>query len=111
MSLKYTALTLICLVKLVYIQLPISIPIPERPYSLDDTDIHLSTCPGYSSDIVNVNGQLDYYSFWDIDTLEDIEKLKILAKIVLLMLERMKHVQKFDSIPCVGDGDLSGRNV
>ena len=61
---------------------------------LDDTDIHLFTCPGYS-DIVN--GQFDYYSFWDIDTLEDIEKLKMLAKIVLLLLERMKHIQKFDN--------------
>ena len=60
----------------------------------DDTDIHLFTCPGYS-DIVN--GQFNFYSFWDNDTLEDMGKLKMLAKIVLLLLERMKHIQKFDN--------------
>ena len=66
---------------------------------LDDTDSHLFTCPGYS-DIVG--GQFNYHSFWDTNILEDTDKLKVLAKTVVLLLQRMKHVQNFDS-----GGDLS----
>ena len=66
---------------------------------LDDTDSHLFTCPGYS-DIVG--GQFNYHSFWDTNILEDTDKLKMLAKTVVLLLQRMKHVQNFDS-----GGDLS----
>ena len=55
-----------------------------------DTDEHIVFCPGYS-DIVD--GKFDFGVFWDEVTLNDVEKLSQIADVVLMLIERMEHVQ------------------
>ena len=57
---------------------------------LNDSDEHILTCPGYS-DIVD--GKFDFEVFWDDDVLGNAEKLRIVARTVLLLIERMEHIQ------------------
>ena len=57
---------------------------------LNDTDEHIPTCPGYY-DIVA--GKFEFGVFWDKVVLEDMEKLKILADVVIILIERMEKIQ------------------
>ena len=55
-----------------------------------DTDEHILVCPGYS-DIVE--GKFEFGVFWDEETLTDVGKLEVIADTVLMLIERMEHVQ------------------
>ena len=57
---------------------------------LKDTDEHISTCPGYC-DIVG--GSFGFDVFWDEAVLDDIVRLKGIADVVLVLMERMEVVQ------------------
>ena len=54
-----------------------------------DTDEHIFTCPGYC-DIVG--GSFVFDVFWDEAVLDDIERLKEIADVVLMLIERMEEV-------------------
>ena len=56
-----------------------------------DSDEHILSCPGYK-DIMG-NAQFDFDVFWDKKVLDDTEKLKGLARIVIELMERMKDIQ------------------
>ena len=58
-----------------------------------DTDEHIIFCPGYS-DIVD--GKFDFGVFWDEVTLNDVGKLAQIADAVLMLIERMEHVQSLN---------------
>ena len=58
-----------------------------------DTDEHILLCPGYA-DIVG--GKFEFEVFWDEEVLKNVEKLKTIADTVLLLIERMEHIQSLD---------------
>ena len=60
---------------------------------LKDNDEHIVLCPGYS-DIVGE--KFDFNVFWDKGILEDTEKLKVIADVVVILLERMEKVQNLE---------------
>ena len=57
---------------------------------LKDTDEHILLCPGYA-DIVG--GKFVFEVFWDEKVLEDLEELRLISDVVILLIERMEHVQ------------------
>ena len=61
---------------------------------LKDTDKHIFKCPGYC-DVIK--GQFDYDVFWDENVLNDAPRLKDIAKMVLVLIERMENIQNLDS--------------
>ena len=58
-----------------------------------DTDEHILLCPGYA-DIVD--GKFGFGVFWDEEVLKDAEKLKNIADTVVVLIERMEHIQSLD---------------
>ena len=58
-----------------------------------DTDEHIFSCPGYMDLIEDM---FDYQVFWNKDVLEDMVLLKEIAKIVLLLVERMEYIQNLN---------------
>ena len=58
-----------------------------------DTDEHILLCPGYA-DIVD--GKFGFGVFWDEEVLKDAEKLKNIADTVIVLIERMEHIQSLD---------------
>jgi hypothetical protein len=57
---------------------------------LTDTDEHIMSCPGYCD---LVGGKFEFEVFWDNEVLEDTKTLKVVANIVVLLVERMEHIQ------------------
>ena len=57
---------------------------------LNDTDEHVFSCPGYG-DLVIEGMSMDM--FWDNDILADTEKIKVVAKCVIKIIERMEDIQ------------------
>ena len=65
------------------------------PLSMPKRSIrHIFMCPGYS-DIIKGNFQYD--AFWDVNFLNDASKLKDIAGVVLILIERMENIQNLDS--------------
>ena len=62
-----------------------------------DTDQHVFSCPGYA-DIIQ--GKYCFDVFWDKNVLNDIDKLKEIAKVVLLLIERMENIQNIGLTCC-----------
>ena len=56
-----------------------------------DSDEHILACPGYEDILGKV--KFDFDVFWDEEVLDDPEKLKSLARIVIELMERMKDIQ------------------
>ena len=53
------------------------------------------SCPGYA-DIIN--GKFSFNVFWDKDVLNDSGKMREVAKITLLLIERMESIQNLGLI-------------
>ena len=58
-----------------------------------DTDEHIFSCPGYMD---LIGEKFDYQVFWDRDVLDDMVQLKEIAKIVLILVERMEYIQNLN---------------
>ena len=56
-------------------------------------DEHIFTCPGYQ-DLVPENVTLDL--FWDADTLNDMETMERLGRMMKVIIERMDRIQEID---------------
>ena len=57
-----------------------------------DSDEHVFTCPGYT-DILSVAEGLRMEMFWDDKFLTDIKSLKVVAGMVVRLIERMSSIQ------------------
>jgi hypothetical protein len=60
----------------------------------DDTDEHIFMCPGFRDLVDGVT----YNMYWDKDSLEDSESLKVMADTAMQINKRLELIQKLDDV-------------
>ena len=63
-----------------------------------DTDDHVFNCPGYQD--ILVGNELSLEMFWNVDFVNDMEKLLVAAKTMILIFEKMEHIQEMKGPSC-----------